>query len=178
MAFIELVRTPRGQAPEWVREEWVGLFIPLASDVGPGTQRGALGGAATIRGGHHVEAAEAFIRLGGKSADAYDWWVEYSPRAFMSYLVFDREACRVADEEPVRSPEALRGERRAFIATSLGITMRNLADDVVVARLFRSDADKWTTTLIELLERSGRAAHGAIVASRTLTIGEILDRMK
>src|SRR3974377_1997316 len=30
--FIRIVRTPPGEAPLWVREKWVGLELPLASD--------------------------------------------------------------------------------------------------------------------------------------------------
>ena len=27
--MIKIVKTPTGEAPEWVREAWVGLFLPL-----------------------------------------------------------------------------------------------------------------------------------------------------
>ena len=28
--FIKIVSVPSGEAPEWVRKEWVGLELPLA----------------------------------------------------------------------------------------------------------------------------------------------------
>ena len=45
MAKIRITSVPSGQAPEWVREQWVGLELPVKDiDLSKGFCTGALGG--------------------------------------------------------------------------------------------------------------------------------------
>ena len=54
MGSIKIITTPPGQAPEEVRQEWVGLIIPLAEQETGGFQMGVLGGTAKNVGDYQV----------------------------------------------------------------------------------------------------------------------------
>lgn len=82
--------TPDGEAPEWVRDQWVGLEIPLT--VGSVSNAWELeGGAEGVLSGELsasdfdspiVMALDAFNVLKEKSQDAWAWWSENCPDLF------------------------------------------------------------------------------------------------
>ena len=109
---VRVVRMPLGDAPEWVREAWVGLSLPITG-VGPRRWRAitAAGGPATIMDyvrarltgrttvivGYEVNGKIAIERLGGLNAAAAAWWLEQSPAwaaGTVSFL-FDTNSCEV-----------------------------------------------------------------------------------
>ena len=95
LSSIRIIATPPGQAPDWVRQEWVGLEIPL--DETPklsGTiQMGVLGGPAQHPGGFRVNTRVTLDLLQKKSPDAARWWRENINPDFMTHLIFKREVC-------------------------------------------------------------------------------------
>ena len=76
---------PTGEAPEWVRQEWVGLELPLAEnpfeslglELGEvGVAKGVLGGEADPSNleGYIIDTDTAVEILSEKSPKAADWW--------------------------------------------------------------------------------------------------------
>ena len=94
---IRIVSTPRGQAPEWVRNEWVGLVLPVADQSAKGVQAGALGGRPENQGGYPVNTTVALEALESKSPEAATWWKSNLPLARCPQLVFGREFCEVVE---------------------------------------------------------------------------------
>jgi len=96
---IRIVKTPPGQAPLWVREQWVGLELLIDEEATCGnhtTQRGILGGKAENLGGFSIETNHALGVLYKKSRDAAAWFVSYA--LLGTHLVFNRDCCQVIEE--------------------------------------------------------------------------------
>lgn len=109
---IEIVRAPAGEAPDWVREAWVGLTLPLAerglrafytSGVrsGPKTVIGSwwylLTGRLKRSEGYVVMSAVAVELLGAVRPDAADWWRGEADGFYLcpnTKFIFDAPACR------------------------------------------------------------------------------------
>ena len=108
--MIRIIRRPEGEAPEWVRDAWIGLEIPLAcEDQITTTGFGVVSGPRSFIGewlavmfgrpkqlrGWCVSADEAVSLLGARRPDAAAWWRREAPhmlgrkRAFL----FDAPAC-------------------------------------------------------------------------------------
>lgn len=107
---IKIVRRPIGEAPEWVRDEWIGLSLPLAAKSEP-----AWRGIGVLTGSHHwllqawalisgrdpkvtgylVIAKAAVDHLDDSSPNAAAWWREHMPHMLNGsrYFVFDADAC-------------------------------------------------------------------------------------
>lgn len=73
-----VTRTPAGEAPQSVREEWVGVILPVKELIGRCRGAGVLTGAPSpiadgvaVRGVDAIEALKAADRL-----DAARWWEE------------------------------------------------------------------------------------------------------
>lgn len=95
MKKIEIVGVPLGQAPEWVREEWVGLVLPLDEPSEKGFQMGVLGGLSENIGGYTVLGKVAIEHLEAKSPKAAGWWRENVSNILSAstHLVFDKNVC-------------------------------------------------------------------------------------
>jgi hypothetical protein len=112
---IRIVGVPPGEAPFWVREQWVGLKLPLTRHSAPGAFYvfGALSMPRTrlaqlwgiIRGraerirGYVVESVDAVDILASSSPAAAAWWRENSPQLIgpRRYLVFHEHVCQLID---------------------------------------------------------------------------------
>ena len=117
MASIKIIAIPAGEAPQSVREAWVGLVLPLASATphrmraagqgvltGPKSRLGSL-----LRGlinphiveGYAVEALQAFEVLARYRPSAAQWWQENTPHLFRpgTRLMFHAEACEELPED-------------------------------------------------------------------------------
>ena len=98
---IKFIGVPPGQAPDWVRKEWIGVEVPLIEGppLNPALLAGALGGKADPRsfGGYRVEPVVAFAALREKSPEAADWWETRFPpgRSGLVELVFARDVCEL-----------------------------------------------------------------------------------
>ncbi|GAB5446078.1 hypothetical protein [Gymnodinialimonas sp.] len=108
---IEIIATPAGEAPEWVRQAWVGVVLPLAlPEVATWETVGVLSGPRTWLGqlfhgwfgrretlmGYCVFADEAITILACHAPEAARWWRDNAPhlRAPQETLLFEERACR------------------------------------------------------------------------------------
>ena len=117
MAFLRITSTPDGEAPEWVREQWVGLVIPLAEGYDGLTETetsGVLSSARTEIGqflssifdrpqielGYVVDSLIAIEILAKSSPKAADWWRVHSPDFVVTgaQFVFDKNCGHVVTE--------------------------------------------------------------------------------
>lgn len=107
MARIRIISTPAGQAPEWVRQQWVGLELPITDEEVAydafteeqrrGEYKGALGGAPEPEnmGGFHVQTRKVIEALSEKSLEAANWWKKNVPLSAIDHLVFGRKFCEI-----------------------------------------------------------------------------------
>jgi hypothetical protein len=112
-AKIRIVAVPPGEAPFWVRQEWVGLELPLTRYTrlqsslsfgvlsGPPSWLGQMWGLLLRRAdrivGYAVEGASAVEILESKSPEAAAWWREHAAPhlAPKRYLIFHEHVCQV-----------------------------------------------------------------------------------
>lgn len=98
--YIRITSTPPGQAPEWVRKEWVGVEIPVKTQQ-VGLAMGALGGEpeAENLAGYHVNAVQAVSILAQKSPDAAEWWWSNVFDVLLpESLLFARRVCELIEK--------------------------------------------------------------------------------
>jgi len=118
---VLIVRRPIGEAPEWVRDAWVGLELPLAHPgeitietggvlTGPRTWPGwwwaRLTGRLEVVSGHVVKADRAIDLLGRSRPDAAAWWRGHAP-AFCrpgAEFIFDSAACEPSPDPVANAP--------------------------------------------------------------------------
>jgi hypothetical protein len=108
--FVTIIRRPDGEAPEWVREAWVGLTLPTACphkhvlrtvgvlSVAPRFWAHVwafLRGRAIRVEGYTVNAKEAVDLLSGCNPPAARWWRDNLPHLLRgrSVFVFEAEEC-------------------------------------------------------------------------------------
>lgn len=118
---IRITDVPPGEAPEWVRQAWVGLSLPLASgEYGPramptgGVLTGPRGCATAVlhlltgkvrwKTGYVVDAELAVCLLEENDPEAAEWWRDNAPHAIRPgrHFVFPAEVC---SEQRRRHPE-------------------------------------------------------------------------
>ena len=110
VAQVKIVRAPRGEAPDWVREAWVGLVLPLKeSRLTTVTTSGVLSGSRSAMGmfwasltgapvsmtGYLTPAARAIEILERAQPKAAAWWREHAPKFLReeAEFLFDAPAC-------------------------------------------------------------------------------------
>jgi hypothetical protein len=110
--FIKIVKRPDGEAPDWVRDAWIGLRLPTAQE----RQRHwiALGVSSNPRNfldlvlswlagktfgirGYSVNARQAVELLSAANADAAEWWRTNCPYLLdgRRLLVFRSDECEL-----------------------------------------------------------------------------------
>jgi hypothetical protein len=109
---VKIVHRPVGEAPEWVRDAWVGLVLPVRSKkrrnwralgVMSGSQNALVQLWAILKGqsfklsGYAVNASAAVKILETVRPDAAAWWREHTPKMLNGrrYFIFDAPACEV-----------------------------------------------------------------------------------
>lgn len=97
MSRIRIIATPAGEAPEWVRQAWVGLEIPVEDCAGMGEVHGVLSGKPdpSNSDGYHVNEKSAVDILRAKSFGAARWWEEHIDIQPHKHLVFGKEFCQL-----------------------------------------------------------------------------------
>ncbi|HET8613815.1 MAG TPA: hypothetical protein VFL92_13720 [Sphingomonas sp.] len=107
---IKIVHRPMGEAPEWVRDAWIGLSLPTAH-----TERRRFWGVGVLSGprnaisqfwsliigkgvkvdGYAVNAKSAVDCLAGYHPEAAAWWREQAPQWLNGKrnFVFNADAC-------------------------------------------------------------------------------------
>ena len=98
MTRIRVVEVPPGEAPLWVRREWVGVELPLAKVSGSEFAGGVLGGDSdvTLIDSYAVSLHDAIDALTESSPSAADWWSKWSRSPFgrrFDGLLFPKSAC-------------------------------------------------------------------------------------
>jgi hypothetical protein len=116
---IRITRTPPGEAPEHIRQAWVGLVLPVHERydgpqtrlgvgvlTGPRTWLGVLLGILTGRAkratGYVVDAKTSLELLATHAPEAADWWRTHAPRFLepgRSFL-FAADVCKEVHERP------------------------------------------------------------------------------
>jgi len=111
---VRIIGVPPGEAPDWVREQWVGLELPLAqasptassvlsSGVLSGPRSFFAANKALILGqyqrrqGFKVNVIEALTVLESASPEAANWWRANAPHLMKPsrFFVFSEEVCAV-----------------------------------------------------------------------------------
>ena len=107
---IKIVQRPAGEAPEWVRDAWTGLSLPLALKRerkwrGLGVLSGphgwlsqiwaSLSGKTIDVTGYAVNAKTAVDQLAEHDPSAAAWWREHTQHMLTGrrYFAFDAAAC-------------------------------------------------------------------------------------
>lgn len=104
MAQVKIINVPSGQAPEWVRKEWVGLILPVLKNASK-VERviGVLGGkvkdAEKYIDGYSVETVAAIDILYEKNFEAALWWLQNVPIHSIPRLIFKKEDCELIKED-------------------------------------------------------------------------------
>ena len=115
---IRIINTPPGEAPEYIRQAWIGITLPThpkfeaptscqTFGVSSGPQHMWITRLLTMirRGyqetGYVVDAQVAFNRLEKHSPEAAEWWNKHTPHLFQKgqLLMFRSEACEYHAEE-------------------------------------------------------------------------------
>jgi hypothetical protein len=112
MAFIEIIATPPGEAPEEVRRAWIGITIPLHPQFPSASTRTGYGVLSGPRSwiaalfpcfhkcyrwhGYNVSAPEAFAALELHNPTAAKWWADNTDflKSDRWMLAFPEEVCR------------------------------------------------------------------------------------
>lgn len=116
---IRIIQRPEGEAPEWVRDAWIGLELPLLHPepiTTPGV--GVLSGPKTWLGwmirrftgrferftGYLVDANDAVLRLEKRNPTAAIWWRTHAGALVApgGEFIFDTAACEVVTRPPDR----------------------------------------------------------------------------
>lgn len=92
--YIHITNRPDGEAPEWVRKAWIGLFLPLAYETS-NTGRGVLTHELSPQRGvkYAVEYEVALQRLAEVSVEAAQWWKNNTRLGPGRFLLFDGSCC-------------------------------------------------------------------------------------
>lgn len=95
MSKIRIVAAPPGQAPDWVRQAWIGIEIPLLEEQEGGVLVGVNGGAPDPRSlnGYTVALEGAIDALRKQSPRAAEWWDQCLIAQLGQKLTFARDAC-------------------------------------------------------------------------------------
>lgn len=95
MERFKIIAMPPGQAPEWVRKEWIGLELPMIPMESVLFQVGVFGGTPEKLDGYPADAQVAIDLLSKKSPKAAEWWRDNAPHVLADSLVFKKEVCEV-----------------------------------------------------------------------------------
>jgi len=118
---LRIIATPLGDAPQWVREAWVGVVIPLLDDVTTAQDIPVISVYDTVQHsamppqsgstdvphatwrGYTVLAIDAFEALQVLRPDAAEWWFDNLPHLLQpdQHFVFD-ERCGIV--QPLGEP--------------------------------------------------------------------------
>lgn len=95
MQFVKIRSTPAGEAPDHIRQAWVGLVLPVVQSIDRSSVSfGVISAEPMCMEGFEVPAQVALRILELEDPEAADWWVnntEWSGPT--SILVFPKDAC-------------------------------------------------------------------------------------
>jgi hypothetical protein len=96
MVRVRIRATPPGEAPEAIRQAWVGLELPARAEQGdPGAFDVLSNRSVYCRDCYAVNGAEAVSLLAAHSPDAAQWWRRNAPHVLVGGydLIFPAEVC-------------------------------------------------------------------------------------
>jgi hypothetical protein len=103
---IRIIDVPPGEAPQSIREQWVGLVLPLALGLSDSWETEATGVVSAKAldepvNGYMVNIEDAMTVLARKSPEAVSWWREHFPQLFRDAggLVFDENVCELINSD-------------------------------------------------------------------------------
>ena len=98
MKKFKIIDIPDGEAPLWVRKEWVGVVLPIAENppINP-HYIGVLGGVIVDQEVkcYPVEVGFAINLLKEAKSDASEWWRDISRRNSIRFLFFEEKVCEL-----------------------------------------------------------------------------------
>lgn len=91
--FIRIIKRPDGEAPDWVRDAWIGLVLPVNSSSEGMTLRRVISKTLVHHdgSGYAVEWTDAMTVLTVHALKAREWW-QGNTRGIDNF-VFDRDCC-------------------------------------------------------------------------------------
>lgn len=109
--YIEIVKAPSGETPQWVRDAWVGLRIKCLNPEpvemrtagvmsGPKSLFGqimhAVAGKTEIKRGYVVKARDVVGVLSLSNEAAAQWWIDHTPHVLneTQVFLFEESCCR------------------------------------------------------------------------------------
>ena len=107
---IRIVALPPGEAPQWVREAWIGLELPTEAERGVyraiGVSSGlsfldqlwrSIAGKGEMIDGYVVEARRAVEILAAANPAAAAWWRQNTPQLLAQNrrFIFNKDVCEV-----------------------------------------------------------------------------------
>lgn len=98
LTHIEIIAIPPGFPPDWVREYWVGVIIPLANPLKPkaeGLQWNPRTGEIVTGASFEVKTLEAIKALRNKSEEAYQWFVDNEIAEMWPKISFRSAYCKL-----------------------------------------------------------------------------------
>ncbi|MEQ1542189.1 MAG: hypothetical protein ABL926_08040 [Novosphingobium sp.] len=112
MVAIKIIKRPAGEAPEWVRDAWIGLELIAVNDApaktlgfgvlsGPkgrlGQLLGIVSGRAVRYEGFVVRSGQAIACLSAHNSEAANWWRENCPNFIKPKggLLFRTDECEI-----------------------------------------------------------------------------------
>lgn len=105
---VRVIAAPAGEAPEYIREQWVGcemevLYIDVTATPVLGVLSGEIAPKDANKGGYVIKGSEAMRSLAVYAKlEALRWWEEHAPRGmgfFEKDLVFGRQFCEEVQNE-------------------------------------------------------------------------------
>lgn len=101
---VRIISTPPGNAPLEVREQWIGLELPVVPPHEGGVQMGVFGGDSQNIGGWEVRTKAAIDLLEIKSPAAADWWRNSGVLRRAQRLVFSKDVCQPCAHSTASGP--------------------------------------------------------------------------
>jgi hypothetical protein len=97
---VKIVQTPSGGAPDWVREAWVGMILPLQPQkvMSDQTVRNVVSLVEVKNNGFSVSAMQAIDTLADRNPKAANWW-KTNTRCYSkgTVFVFNKECGDIVD---------------------------------------------------------------------------------
>jgi len=97
---LKIIATPAGEAPEWVRQAWVGCKFtefrnPNMYNGLEDFQHGVLGGEpdSKNKGGFGISCDLCLATLRQRNLDAWGWWIENTD--LCGDLIFGQQFCKL-----------------------------------------------------------------------------------
>lgn len=95
---IRIISRPDGGAPEYIRDQWIGLVMPARTTDSPLANVMTLQRVTDRAGGYEVPWDAAMAALGEKNPSARKWWENLNITHHFPALIFTRDCCEIVKE--------------------------------------------------------------------------------